>query len=164
MATARTAGGPSPPAPGFQSFPPAPSRPVPPVYCHRRKLAKLGSARSGLKGVVLWRRLFKFLGRLPLFFSLIRWMTPYGMRNTFPEPAWQTGWLALNQDVIAFNFHACFYVTVLREANVPELTPNFCRMDKLFYENVSPYLRFEQANTLALTGPPVTSGFTGIGL
>lgn len=100
------------------------------------------------------RGVFRLLGRFPLFFALSRRMTLWGMRTMFPELGWKTEWVELSRSVIAFNFHACFYVETLNTFGVPELTPIFCKMDRLFFDGVSPSLRFERANTLALTGKP----------
>jgi hypothetical protein len=61
---------------------------------------------------------------------------------------------ALKRHLNLFIFHTCFYQATLNRSGAAELTPLFCKMDRLFYDDVSPYLRFERLNTLVLTGQP----------
>jgi hypothetical protein len=76
------------------------------------------------------------------------------MRQNFPTEGWKTEWLEMSKDTIAFNFHRCFYLETLHVHNASELTQVFCRLDRYFYDGVSPNLEFKRENSLATTGKP----------
>jgi hypothetical protein len=101
-----------------------------------------------------YKKWFRRLGKLPFFFGLLKFLTPWGMRKNFPAEGWKTEWLEISTDIIAFNFHRCFYLETLQAHNAPELTQVFCRLDRYFYDDISPYLEFKRNNSLATTGKP----------
>ncbi len=88
------------------------------------------------------------LGRLPFFYQLLRLLTRWVMRGSFPPQGWDTEWVEVSSQVVAFNLHRCFYLDVLTEYGAPELTPFYCRLDDLIYEEVSPYMRWGRTKTL----------------
>ena len=94
------------------------------------------------------RKRIAFLGHFPFFYWLIEKITPTMMKKTFPVEGWDIEWVEVSKKQVAFNMHGCFYHKVLTEYNVPELTPVFCGLDDLIYDNVSPFLRWERNGTL----------------
>ena len=85
---------------------------------------------------------------MPVFYWLMRLMVKPLMRRSFPEEGWETDWVEVSGERIAFNMKRCFYLDVLEEYGVPELTPQYCRLDDLIYEGLSPYVRWARAKTL----------------
>jgi hypothetical protein len=94
------------------------------------------------------RRRMERLGRLPFFYGLMRVLTKPIMRLNFPTEAWRTEWLEVSDNQIAFNLHSCFYLDTLQEYGVPELTAQYCRLDDLTYDGVSPHVRWTRTRTL----------------
>ena len=94
------------------------------------------------------RRAMEWLGRLPIFYWLLRTMTRVAMRLSFPEEGWETEWVEVSSKEISFNMKSCFYLDVLEGYGVPELTAQYCGMDDLMYEGVSPYVRWDRKKTL----------------
>jgi hypothetical protein len=70
------------------------------------------------------------------------------MRSSFPPQGWDTEWVEVSSQAVAFNLHRCFYVDVLTEYGAAELTPFYCRLDDLIYEDVSPHVRWDRTKTL----------------
>ena len=100
---------------------------------------------------MLWmpkRRLMERLGRLPMYYWLMRAAIKTMMRRSFPPEGWDTEWVETSGDALAFNMHRCFYQDVLAGYGVPELTVLYCKMDDLTYEGVSSYLRWARTRTL----------------
>ena len=94
------------------------------------------------------RRRMERLGRLPFFFGLMRVLIKPIMRLNFPPESWRTEWLEVSDNQIAFNLHSCFYLDTLQSYGVPELTAQYCRLDDLTYDGVSPHLRWARTRTL----------------
>lgn len=94
------------------------------------------------------RRAMERLGRLPIFYWLLRAMVKMMMRLNFPEQAWETEWVEVSGKEISFNMKSCFYLDVLEGYGVPELTAQYCGMDDFVYEGVSPYVKWDRKRTL----------------
>ncbi len=94
------------------------------------------------------RQTMERLGRLPIFYWLLRAMVRVMMRLNFPEEGWKTKWVETSGNEISFNMTSCFYLEVLERYGVPELTAQYCRMDDLVYEDVSPYVKWDRKHTL----------------
>ena len=94
------------------------------------------------------RRAMERLGRLPIFYWLLRALIRPVMRRNFPAPGWETEWVEVSGQALAFNMKSCFYLDVLEGYGVPELTAYYCAMDDLIYEGVSPYVRWARTKTL----------------
>jgi hypothetical protein len=94
------------------------------------------------------RRSLERLGRLPFFFALLRAVTRRFMARNFPPEGWEVEWPDAGRDVVAFDMQSCFYLDVLTEYGAPELTPVYCRLDDLIYEDLSPHVRWERTKTL----------------
>jgi hypothetical protein len=94
------------------------------------------------------RKRLALLGRLPIFFRLIRTGARWSMKFAFPPVGWEAEWLEDNTDCIAFNIQRCFYVNELKQYGAPELTPIFCLGDDVLYDGVSPYLSWERTETM----------------
>jgi hypothetical protein len=94
------------------------------------------------------RRSMERLGRLPVFYWLLRALVRPIMRRNFPEPGWTTEWVETSGNAISFHMRSCFYLEVLEGYGVPELTAQYCRMDDLIYEDVSRYVRWARTRTL----------------
>lgn len=97
------------------------------------------------------RSTYRFWGRFPFFFDMIRFMLKHMMRVQYPE-RWNIEWLDLGHNAAGLNCHACFYLDVLTEYGFPELTPHFCRLDELLASEAAPSIHFERTQTLALGG------------
>ena len=94
------------------------------------------------------RRFMERLGRLPFFYGLMRVLVKPMMRRTLPAAGWETEWVEISGNVLAFNMTRCFYLDVLEGYGVPELTALYCKMDDLIYEDVSPYVKWDRKRTL----------------
>ncbi len=94
------------------------------------------------------RKRMAFLGRFPFYYWLIQNMVSGMMKRMFPSEGWDIEWVEVSKKEVAFNMHACFYYDVLKEYDVPELTPVFCGLDDLIYDNISPHLRWQRTGTL----------------
>jgi hypothetical protein len=94
------------------------------------------------------RRPMERLGRLPIFYGLMRAVIKVVMRLNFPAEGWETEWVETSGDEISFNMTRCFYLDVLDSYGVPELTAQYCRMDDLVYEDVSPHVKWDRKHTL----------------
>lgn len=90
-----------------------------------------------------------FIGRFPFFFNLLRRMTPSTLSRNFPPEGWQIEWVENSDKSVAFNIHSCFYLDTLKEYGAPELTQVFCKMDDIFYKDISSSVRWERTGTLA---------------
>ncbi|MEW6406798.1 MAG: L-2-amino-thiazoline-4-carboxylic acid hydrolase [Chloroflexota bacterium] len=97
------------------------------------------------------RRMYRFWGRFPFFFDMIRFMLKPIMKTQYPQ-RWNVEWLDLGPDAVGLNCHACFYLDALTEYGLPELTPHFCRLDDLLAAEAAPSVRFERTQTLARGG------------
>ncbi len=86
--------------------------------------------------------------RLPGAFDLFRKLTPLGMRLNFPREGWDIEWLENHPGCLAFNMHSCFYLDVLTAYDAPELTPLYCKMDDLLFEQLPSSIVWERTKTL----------------
>ncbi len=98
------------------------------------------------------KRVYRFWGQFPFFFDMLRWMLKPMMRLQYPESAWKTEFPDLGRDIVGLDCHGCFYLKVLSEYGLPELTRHFCRLDDVLYEGVTPYIRFERTQTIGRGG------------
>ena len=97
------------------------------------------------------RSMYRFWGRFPLFFDMLRLMLKPMMQAQYTE-GWEVEWLDLGRDVVGLNCHACFYLDVLTEYGFPELTQHFCRLDDLLAAEAASSIRFERTQTLGRGG------------
>lgn len=94
----------------------------------------------------------RVLEHLPRQFEIFRWVTRRAMAQTYPREGWLITWLEDSDDCMAFNVHRCFYIDVLSEYGVPELTPHFCRGDDLLFSKLPESIRWERTQTLGANG------------
>jgi hypothetical protein len=94
------------------------------------------------------RKPMERLGKVPIFYCLMRFLVKSMMRVSFPEEGWDTEWVEVSGKEISFNMNKCFYFDVLQEYGVSELTRQYCRLDDLIYENVSPGVKWDRKKTL----------------
>jgi hypothetical protein len=94
------------------------------------------------------RQVMGRLGRLPVFYWLLRIMVKGIMRVKFPEEGWEIEWVEIGGSEVSFNIRRCFYLDVLEGYGVPELTAQYCLMDDVIYEGVSPYVKWAREKTL----------------
>lgn len=97
------------------------------------------------------RRMYRFWGRFPFFFDMIRLMLKPMMNAQYPEK-WNVEWLELGRDMVGLNCHSCFYLDVLTDYGFPELTSHFCWLDDLLTAEAKPSVRFARTQTLARGG------------
>jgi hypothetical protein len=98
------------------------------------------------------KALYKFWGRFPFFFDMLRLTIKPVTVMQFPTRGWRTEFLNLGPDVIAINEHSCFYMNVLTEYGLPELTAPFCHLDDFLFNGVTRYVRWERTQTIAQGG------------
>lgn len=109
--------------------------------------------QAGFRSAIqITRNLFSWLGKYPYFYTLIKNKTKDLMLKEFPAPGWEMEWLTADDNEVSFNLHQCFYVDVLTEYGVPELTPAFCDLDSFLYDGVSPHMRFGRTQTIGKGG------------
>jgi hypothetical protein len=101
--------------------------------------------------IELDRRMYRFWGRFPFFFDMIKLLLKPMMTMQYPG-RWNIEWPKLDPNVVGLNCRSCFYLDVLTEYGYPELTPHFCRLDDLFAAEAAPSVRFERTQTLARGG------------
>ncbi|MEW5939661.1 MAG: L-2-amino-thiazoline-4-carboxylic acid hydrolase, partial [Chloroflexota bacterium] len=97
------------------------------------------------------RRMYRFWGRFPIFFNVVRLALKPMMKMQFPAD-WDIEWLDLGRDLVGFNCRSCFYLDRLTEYGYPELTPHFCRVDEALMSEVARTIRFERTQTLGRGG------------
>ncbi len=102
-------------------------------------------------GIESERRMYRFWGRFPFFFDLIRLTLKPMMKAQYPDK-WNAEFLDLGRDLVGLNCHSCFYLDRLTEYGYPELTPHFCRLDDLLAAEAAPSVRFERMQTLGRGG------------
>ena len=66
----------------------------------------------------------------------------------YPEEGWDIEWLDVSGEQIAYTINRCFYLDVLLEYDVPELTAQYCRVDHLIYEGLSPHAKWARKGAL----------------
>lgn len=94
------------------------------------------------------RKALEPLARHSIFYWLMRFTTRPVTRRSYPEEGWEIEWLEVSGQQIAYNINKCFYLEVLLEYGVPELTAQYCRMDDLIYDGLSPHARWDRKKTL----------------
>ena len=94
------------------------------------------------------RKALEPLARRSIFYWLMRFTTRMVTRRSYPEEGWEIEWVEVSGKEIAYNINKCFYLEVLLEYGVPELTAQYCRVDDLIYEGLSPHARWGRKKTL----------------
>jgi hypothetical protein len=90
---------------------------------------------------------FQAMGRLPFFFSLLRFMCPASVKTSFGETGWRIEWKENSGRRIAFDAHSCFYDAILKKYGTPELLPFFCELDDIVYGNI-PRIKWGRTKTI----------------
>ncbi len=103
-------------------------------------------------GVAGQKRIYKFWARFPFFFDLLRLVLKPMMKMQYPAEGWMIVYPDLGRDVVALDSQHCFYLDVLTEYGLPELTRHFCLVDDELYQGMTPYIRFERTQTLGRGG------------
>jgi hypothetical protein len=70
----------------------------------------------------------------------------------YPKEGWRIEFPDLGADVVALDGHGFFYLDVLTQYGLSELTAHFCTLDDLLYEGVSPYIGWERTQTIGRGG------------
>jgi hypothetical protein len=133
---------------------------LPVIALYQVLLEEGNSPNSALKildrlletGIAGQKRFYKFWGRFPFFFDMLRLTLKPMVTRQYPQEGWRNEYPDLGPDVVALNGHGCFYLNVLTEYGLPELTRHFCRLDDLLFEGVTPYVRWERTQTLGRGG------------
>ena len=94
------------------------------------------------------RKALEPLARRSIFYWLMRFTTKFVTTRSYPDEGWEIEWLEVNGDLIAYNINRCFYLEVLLEYGVPELTAQYCRVDDLIYDGLSPHAKWVRKKTL----------------
>ncbi|MBN1428497.1 MAG: L-2-amino-thiazoline-4-carboxylic acid hydrolase [Anaerolineae bacterium] len=93
-----------------------------------------------------------WMARLPFLFPLFRFIIRRILKSNFPQEGWQFEWVEDSPTRLAFNDYCCFYLDVLTEYGVPELTPAFCATDDMMIDNFASRIRWERTTTLGHGG------------
>ncbi len=91
---------------------------------------------------------YRLLGKLPMFYSLLRVLTKKSMSVTYPCAGWTTKWLENSSSTIAFDVSCCFFQNVLRSYKREELLKYFCLIDDEVYGNMSNRVKWARTKTL----------------
>jgi hypothetical protein len=94
------------------------------------------------------RKALEPLARRSIFYWLMRFTTKMVTRRSYPEEGWEIEWVEVSGKEITYNINKCFYLEVLLEYGVPELTAQYCRVDDLIYEGLSPHAIWDRKRTL----------------
>jgi hypothetical protein len=94
------------------------------------------------------RRQMERLGRLPFYYPLMRVVIKPMMWFSYPAEAWKREWVENSGAAVAFDMKGCFYLDMLDSYGVPELTAQYCQMDDLVYDGISPQVRWDRKKTL----------------
>jgi len=94
------------------------------------------------------RKSLEFVGRLPIFYWLMRATVKVMTERDYPSEGWDIDWLEVSRDEIRFDISRCFYMDVLAEYGAPEMARAYCRVDDLIYDGISPYASWERTRTL----------------
>lgn len=121
--------------------------------------ALLSCGRSQTEAITMFERFnrifyskltsaYRLLGKLPMFYSLLRILTKKSMSVTYPCAGWTTTWLENSASEIAFDVSCCFYQNVLRSYQREELLKCFCQIDDEVYGNMSRNVIWARTKTL----------------
>lgn len=94
-------------------------------------------------------RVMSLLNTLPDSWTVFRAITRQTLRLGFPPQGWHIEPVQDDEHCIAFDYHRCFYLDVLRAYEVPELAPVYCKMDDMLYESLPSAIVWERRGTLA---------------
>ena len=86
------------------------------------------------------------IARLPNPFGIFRALQGL-IGKMFPKEGWTFIWKENSDRVIAYDCTNCFYLNTLTQYGAPELTPTFCRLDDVMFENV-PFIEWKRTKTL----------------
>jgi len=121
--------------------------------------AFLSDDRSQMEAITMFERFnrifyrkltseYQLLGKLPMFYSLLRILTKRSMSVTYPCAGWMTTWRENSASEIAFDVSCCFYQNVLRSYQREELLKCFCQIDDEVYGNMSRNVIWARTKTL----------------
>ena len=88
-------------------------------------------------GVQGQKRMYSLLGHFPFFFDLLRMTLKPLMVLQYPKEGWEVIYPDLGLDVVGLDSHRCFYLQVLTNYDLPELTRHFCRLDDVLFEHAA---------------------------
>lgn len=94
------------------------------------------------------RKLVSIARRLPRSFWVVRAIGRLILRFGFPAQGFELRVVRDDETAFAFDIHRCFYLDVLTQYGAPELTPVFCKLDDLIYQQLPPWIRWERTGTL----------------
>jgi len=93
------------------------------------------------------RKYLQMIGHLPFFYSLLR-MRLKSIMKEYPPEGWQTEWVQADGIAVRFNMRSCFYQDTLKKYGAAELTPVFCVVDDVLYENMSPHIKWKRTHII----------------
>jgi hypothetical protein len=94
------------------------------------------------------RKMMGKIGKIPLIYPLLRLLIKPVM-GKYPSEGWKIDWKQNDKNSIRFDMKSCFYFDTLSRYGVPELTASYCLVDDFIYGNMSPYLSWQRAMTIA---------------
>jgi len=92
-------------------------------------------------------RQVNLIHHLPGKFAALRLANRLVLRTGFPEQGWKINWVEDSPACVAYNITGCFYLNILTQYGVPELTSHFCALDDLLYKRLKT-VSFERTRTL----------------
>ncbi len=98
------------------------------------------------------KRLYRLLGKLPFFFDLLKLTLKPLTLIQYPRQGWRLEFPDQGRDVVALNGYGCFYLDVLTEYGLPELTQHFCHLDDFLFEDITERVLWERKQTIGRGG------------
>lgn len=95
------------------------------------------------------RKPVELLGKTPLYFPVLRALTPRVLESSFPEEGFSIDWVENSEESVAFDIKECFYLDTLTTYGSPELTLVYCRLDDVIYDGASASVKWKRTDTLA---------------
>lgn len=102
-------------------------------------------ARDALPRRRRLERAFRLPGSYALFAAAVRLLSPI----MFPAPGWRIVWLEVSRDRVAFDIDRCYYLAALTALDAADLTPAYCHVDDILYDDLAPCIVWARTGTLA---------------
>jgi len=87
------------------------------------------------------------LDKMPGCFGAMRVANRLLLQYGFPEQGWKIKWVEDNRRCIAYDITGCFYLNILTQYGVPEITKQYCALDDLMYKDFKT-IAWERTETL----------------
>ena len=90
------------------------------------------------------RKQYKFFGKTPLIFPLIRFMFGQGLKGD----SWKVHFIESNKENFRYDIKECLWAQACSKEGCPELCQIFCRNDEINFVDISKYMKFHRTKTI----------------